>query len=267
VRDGGAGGPVRRALEVVGVPLGVPLACVAAWEIAVRALAIPAHLLPPPSAVVAEMAAKASLLWTHGVQTLHAIVLGFAISAVVGIALGVLLTSWWWLDAAVFPLLVFSQTVPKVAVAPLLMIWFGFGMRSKVLVTCLIAFFPVLIDTMLGLRATPTDMVLLARSTGAGGLTILAKFRLPYALPYIFGGLRIAVVFAVTGTVVSEFVGAESGLVYLMLVAQGQHQTALVFAIVVLLSVLSVALFGAVELAERRVIPWYGWMRREAGRA
>jgi NitT/TauT family transport system permease protein len=258
---------VRRTLEALAFPIGVPVACVAAWEGAVRALGIPDRLLPPPSAVLAEAMAKAPLLWGHGLETLQAILLGFAISAVVGIALGVLLTSWWWLDAAVFPLLVFSQTVPKVAIAPLLMIWFGFGIRSKVLVTFLIAFFPVLIDTMLGLRATPTDMVLLARSTGAGRLTILGKFRLPYALPYIFGGLRIAVVFAVTGTVVAEFVGAESGLVYLMLVAQGQHQTRLVFAIVAILSALSVALFAAVELIERRTIPWYAWMRREAGRA
>jgi NitT/TauT family transport system permease protein len=178
----------------------------------------------------------------------------------------VLLTSSWWLDAAVFPLLVFSQTVPKVAIAPLLMIWFGFGMQSKVFVTFLIAFFPVLIDTMLGLRATPPEMLLLARSTGAGPLTIFRRFRLPYALPYIFGGLRIAVVFAVTGTVVSEFVGAESGLVYLMLVAQGQHQTRLVFAIVVILSLLTVALFNAVEVVERRTIPWYGAIRGDAER-
>jgi NitT/TauT family transport system permease protein len=185
------------------------------------------------------------------------------VSAVLGLVLGVLLTSSWWLETAVFPLLVFSQTVPKVAIAPLLMIWFGFGIQSKVVVTFLIAFFPVLIDTMLGLRATPPDMVLLARSTGAGWLTIFRKFRLPYALPYIFSGLRIAVVFAVTGTVVAEFVGAERGLVYLLLVAQGQHQTRLVFAIITLLSALSVGLFATVELVERRVIPWYGWMRRE----
>jgi NitT/TauT family transport system permease protein len=249
------------------VQAGVPVACLVGWELAVRFLRIPERLLPAPSAVVAEIAAKAPLLWSHGIETLQAILLGFAISAVVGIALGALLASSWWLDVAVFPLLVFSQTVPKVAVAPLLMIWFGFGIKSKVLITFLIAFFPVLIDTMLGLRATPQEMILLARSTGASAATIFQKFRLPFALPYIFGGLRIAVVFAVTGTVVAEFVGAESGLVYLMLVAQGQHQTRLVFAIVAILAVLSVALFGLVEQLERRVIPWYGWMRRDAAEA
>ena len=254
---------MRRRIESLAFPIGVPLACVVAWEAGVRVLGIPDRLLPPPSAVLAEAVTKTPLLWGHGLETLRAILLGFVISAIVGIALGVLLTSWWWLDAAVFPLLVFSQTVPKVAIAPLLMIWFGFGVRSKVLVTFLIAFFPVLIDTMLGLRATPSDMLLLARSTGAGPLTIFRKFRLPYALPFIFGGLRIAVVFAVTGTVVSEFVGAERGLVYLMLVAQGQHQTRLVFAIVAILSVLTVALFAAVELVERWTIPWYAAIRRQ----
>jgi NitT/TauT family transport system permease protein len=256
---------VKRRLESLAFSVGVPVAGVVAWEAGARGLGIPDRLVPPPSAVLAEAVAKAPLLWGHGLETLRAILLGFAISALVGIALGVVLTSWWWLDAAVFPLLVFSQTVPKVAIAPLLMIWFGFGIQSKVLVTFLIAFFPVLIDTMLGLRATPSDMLLLARSTGAGPLTIFRKFRLPYALPYIFGGLRIAVVFAVTGTVVAEFVGAESGLVYLMLVAQGQHQTRLVFAIVAMLSILTVALFAAVELVERRTIPWYAAVRRETG--
>jgi NitT/TauT family transport system permease protein len=256
---------VTRRLASLAFIVGVPLACVVVWEAAVRGLGIPERLLPPPSAVLAEAVAKAPLLWGHGLETLRAILLGFAISVLVGIALGVLLTSSWWLEAAVFPLLIFSQTVPKVAIAPLLMIWFGFGIRSKVLVTFLIAFFPVLIDTMLGLRATPPDMLLLARSTGAGPVTIFSKFRLPYALPYIFGGLRVAVVFAVTGTVVAEFVGAESGLVYLMLVAQGQHQTRLVFAIVAILSLLTIALFAAVELVERWTIPWYAAIRGDAG--
>ncbi|MBI4347216.1 MAG: ABC transporter permease [Elusimicrobia bacterium] len=222
---------------------------------------MPDRLLPPPTAVVAAGAAKAALLWVHGLETLRAVLLGFAGAAVVGIALAVLMTSVWWLEAAIFPLVVVSQTVPKVAIAPLLMIWFGFGIQSKILVTFLIAFFPVLIDTMLGLRSTPVDMILLARSAGAGPVTIFLKFRFPHALPFVFAGLRTAAIFAITGTVVAEFVGGEKGLVYLLLVAQGQYQTGLMFSIVLILSVLGILMLAGVELLERRLIPWHIWMR------
>lgn len=255
----GAAVMARRAALVYPALAGVILLLV--WELAVRLLQIPDRLLPPPTAVLAAGVAKTSLLWAHGVETLRAVLLGFASAVVVGTALAVLMTSVWWLEAALFPLVVMSQTVPKVAIAPLLMIWFGFGIESKILVAFLIAFFPVLIDTMLGLRSTPAEMILLARSTGAGRVTVFLKFRLPHALPFVFAGLRTAAIFAITGTVVAEFVGAEKGLVYLLLVAQGQYQIGLMFFIVLILSLLGIAMLGTVELLERKVIPWYVWMR------
>jgi NitT/TauT family transport system permease protein len=242
-------------------PLSAGVALLVLWEIVVRAFQVPDRLLPAPTAVMAAGAAKTELLWGHGLETLRAVLLGFVTAAVVGVIAAVLMTSFWWLEAAIFPIVLVSQTVPKVAIAPLLMIWFGFGIESKILLTFLIAFFAVLIDAMLGLRSTPADMLLLARSTGAGPLTILFKFRLPYALPFVFAGLRTAAIFAITGTVVAEFVGGEKGLVYLLLVAQGQQQTGLMFSIVIILSVLGILMLAGVEFLERRLIPWYLWMR------
>jgi NitT/TauT family transport system permease protein len=235
----------------------LPVALLILWEAGVRAFGVDQRIVPAPSSVFVEMIVKAPLLASHAVPTLSAIFIGFIMSAIVGVLLGALLASSKLLDAAIFPLLIFSQAVPKIAIAPLLMIWFGFGIGSKVLVSFLMAFFAVLMDTMVGIKAMPPELLQLARSMGAREMTIFAKFRLPYALPYIFGGLRVASVFAVTGTVVAEFVGAENGLVYLMLVAQSSQQTSLVFAIVIILSVISIAMFEGVELIESRVVPWY----------
>lgn len=258
------GWTMRRIADGVPLALVVPLAVCLAWEVAVRAFRINERLLPAPSTIIEEMYVKAPLLMSHGVTTVGAVLLGFLASAVIGILLGALLVSSKWLDLSIFPLLLGSQAIPKIAVAPLLLIWFGNGLQLKMLVTFLMAFFPVLIDTMIGFRALPRETLLLARSMGASPFDLFRKFRLPHALPYIFSGLRISAVFAVSGTVVAEFVGAETGLVYLLVVGQAQHQTALVFAVVVILSILSMLMFGAVELAERRFVPWYGRRRAPA---
>jgi NitT/TauT family transport system permease protein len=246
-----------------GLQIVVPLAALAAWELTSRMFRLDT-LLPAPTAILAEIFVKARLLSQHGLETVNAVLLGLGASAVLGVLLGALLASTRWLSAAVLPLLVASQTVPKVAIAPLLMIWFGFGIESKVLIAFLMAFFPVLIDTMVGLQAVPAELILLARSMGARRIGVFLRFELPYASPYIFGGLRVAAVFAVAGVVVAEFVGTERGLMYLLAVAQGQHQSALVFGVVVILSVLSLLLFAGVELLERLLIPWYARARRSS---
>jgi NitT/TauT family transport system permease protein len=250
---------VRSLIDRIGPQLLVPILVCVAWEAAVHASGVDQRIIPAPSSVLSEIGAKAPLLFAHAIPTVSAVLIGFAASTVVGVLLGALLASSKLLDAAIFPLLIFSQTVPKIAIAPLLMIWFGFGIGSKIVISFLMAFFAVLMDTMVGIKAMPPELLQLARSMGAREATIFTKFRLPYALPYIFGGLRVASVFAVTGTVVAEFVGAENGLVYLMLVAQASQQTSLVFAIVIILSLLSIAMFETVELIERKVVPWYSY--------
>jgi NitT/TauT family transport system permease protein len=251
---------LRSALYAVALALAI----LAVWEVAVRLLQVPPRLLPPPTAIVTAGLARTHLIWPHGLETFRAIAIGFAASVVIGVSLATLMTSVWWIEASIFPLIVVSQTVPKVAVAPLLMIWFGFGIESKIIIAFLIAFFPILIDTMLGLRSTPPDMLVLARSIGAGRITTFLRFRFPHALPFVFAGVRTGAIFAVTGTAVAEFVGGEKGLVYLLLVAQGQYQTAFMFWIVLLLSLIGIALLTAVEFAERLIIPWHVAMRARA---
>src|SRR5215813_10222354 len=238
---------IRNVLYPVGVVLGV----LVIWEVGTRMLEVPAFLLPPPSAIAVSFIANASLLLFHGWITTAEILLGFALSIVVGIPLALAIFLWPTFSRSVLPLLVSSQAMPKVAVAPLFLVWFGFGLLPKVL----IAFLPVVISTAVGLASIEPEKIYLARSMGFGATATFFKFRLPNALPAIFGGLKISITLAVVGAVVGEFVGGDAGLGYLLMVANGSMDTRLLFAGIVALTVLGVVLFLLVELAERLAIP------------
>jgi NitT/TauT family transport system permease protein len=200
------------------------------------------------------MMKHASLLTVAaGVTTLE-IVLGFALSIAVGIPLALMIFLWPPFARAVLPLLISSQAMPKVAVAPLLLVWFGFGLVPKVLIAFLIAFFPVVINTAVGLAAIEPEKIHLARSMGLGAWDTFFKIRLPDALPAIFAGLKISITLAVVGAVVGEFVGGDAGLGYLLMVANGSMDTQLLFAGIVCLTILGVALYLVVELIERLAI-------------
>src|SRR5215813_4920906 len=226
---------IRNVLYPVGVVLGV----LVIWEAGTRMLEVPAFLLPPPSAVAVSFIANASLLLFHGWITTAEILLGFALSIVVGIPLALAIFLWPTFSRSVLPLLV----------------WFGFGLLPKVLIAFLIAFFPVVISTAVGLASIEPEKIYLARSMGFGATATFFKFRLPNALPAIFGGLKISITLAVVGAVVGEFVGGDVGLGYLLMVANGSMDTKLLFAGIVALTVLGVVLFLLVELAERLAIP------------
>jgi len=246
---------MRARLSAVIAPAGVVIALLALWEAGTRTFGVPAFLLPPPSAVVAAMGKHAALLAAAtGVTTLE-IVLGFALSIAVGIPLALMIFLWPAFARAVLPLLISSQAMPKVAVAPLLLVWFGFGLVPKVLIAFLIAFFPVVINTAVGLAAIEPEKIHLARSMGLGAWDTFFKIRLPDALPAIFAGLKISITLAVVGAVVGEFVGGDAGLGYLLMVANGSMDTQLLFAGIVCLTILGVALYLLVELTERLVIP------------
>jgi NitT/TauT family transport system permease protein len=160
-----------------------------------------------------------------------------------------------------------SQAIPKVAVAPLFVVWMGFGVMPKVSIAFLIAFFPVVIDTVIGLRSIQPEMLQLGRSMGGGTLRVFLKLRLPNALPNIFAGLKVAITLAVVGAITGEFVGSQSGLGYLLTSAGGQMDTALVFAVLVTISVIATLLFTIIEAVEKLVIPWHSSMRsRNVGR-
>jgi NitT/TauT family transport system permease protein len=245
----------RARVSAVLAPVAVVIAVLAFWEAGTRGFGVPAFLLPPPTAVVAAMVKHAPLLAAGAWVTTVEIVLGFALSIVVGIPLALMIFLWPPFARAVLPLLISSQAMPKVAVAPLLLVWFGFGLMPKVLIAFLIAFFPVVINTAAGLAAIEPEKIFLARSMGFGAMDTFFKIRLPDALPAIFAGLKISITLAVVGAVVGEFVGGDAGLGYLLMVANGSMDTQLLFAGIVWLTILGVALYLLVELAERLAIP------------
>ena len=192
----------------------------------------------------------------HVLATVESILLGFLIAVVFGVAGAVAIVYSETLRRAITPLLVTLQIVPKIAFAPLVLVWFGIGLASKVTIAFLIAFFPVLINTAVGLVQVEPDLLDLARSIKASPTWVFFKIRFPNSLPYFFAGLRVASTLAVIGAVIGEFVGSEKGLGYLILVSSSQINTALAFASMILLSVMSIVLFYALDWVERLVVPW-----------
>jgi NitT/TauT family transport system permease protein len=245
----------RARIAAVVAPVAVVIALLVLWEAGTRLFGVPAFLLPPPTAIAAAMAKNAALLAAGAWVTSLEILLGFLLSIAVGIPLALMIFLWPPFARAVLPLLISSQAMPKVAVAPLFLVWFGFGLIPKVLIAFLIAFFPVVINTAVGLSAIEPEKIHLARSMGFGAFDTFFKIRLPDALPAIFAGLKISITLAVVGAVVGEFVGGDAGLGYLLMVANGQMDTQLLFAGIVCLTILGVAFYLLVEVAERLVVP------------
>ncbi|MBU2551763.1 MAG: ABC transporter permease [Proteobacteria bacterium] len=227
-----------------------------AWQAAVWYWRIPAYLLPAPSVIIATMWRRADLLAGHALTTLAEIGLGFALALVLGIGLALLIHASRILERAIMPLVIASQTVPVFAVAPLLILWFGYGLGSKVVMAAVIVFFPIVINTVDGLRAADPDILALLTILEASPWQKFVKVRLPQALPFVFSGLRIGVAVSVIGAVIGEWVGARGGLGYLMIHANAQLQVEMVFAAIVWLSVLGVGLYALVAALERIAVPW-----------
>jgi NitT/TauT family transport system permease protein len=215
------------------------------------------YLLPLPTKIISTMVSQHSLLLSQGWVTLKEILIGFALSIVVAIPLAVAIVNSRIFEKSVFPLLVTSQVVPKVALAPLFLIWLGYGITPKIILVGLLCFFPIVIDTVAGLRSIEVEKIYLARSMGASSFQQFVKLRLPNALPYVFNGLKLAATFAVIGAVVSELIGASSGLGYLMIEAEGSLNTPVVFAAIGYLTIMGILMFTAVAFVERVSIPWH----------
>jgi len=214
-------------------------------------------VLPTPGQVASALARDRSVLLSSGWTTLSEILVGYAIAAVVGVAIAAAVSSARVVERAVYPWLVATQMVPIPAIAPVVILWTGFDIRPRVIVIALVSFFPVVVNTIDGLRATDGELVGLLRTLGARRREVFRVARLPSALPYVFSGLRVAAAFAVIGAVVAEWAGASSGLGYLVLSYSSQTATSDVFAAVVALAVIGVALFGLVGVVERFAIPWW----------
>jgi NitT/TauT family transport system permease protein len=243
-------GTARRVARSVLPPLAVTVVAIAAWELAVVVFDVSELTLAKPSAIAQEISDSRELLVDASWITTQEIVYGFLLSAGVGAALAIFVGALPWVDRALYPLIVGFQNIPKVALAPIFVLWFGYGVLPKMLLIAVIAFFPVTLNMRAGMRSVDPDLLELARSVGASRWQILTRLQLPSSLPYLFAGLRIAITFSVIGAVVAEFAGATEGLGYLIQFASTQLDTPLVFAGLVVISALGLALYYVVSLLE-----------------
>jgi NitT/TauT family transport system permease protein len=232
------------------------IGALAVWEAAIRAFRIPSFIIPAPSAILAEGWEWRYRFLGHTWVTLYETLGGFALSMLVGVPLAVLIVYSPALRSALYPLIVLMQSVPKIAIAPVLLLVLGHGEFPKVIVAFLVAFFPVVVDTATGLAATPPELLDLSRSYRASALKTFVKVRLPMAMPFVFAGAKVAITLSVIGAVVGEFVGSDEGLGYVILSATSYWKTELAFSSMILLSVMAIVLFGAVSLVERLACPW-----------
>src|SRR5881398_2657038 len=246
----------QRVLAEYVMPALTLVGALALWEAATSIFKIPRFIMPAPSAILGEGWEWRYRFIHHTWVTLYETLGGFALSIAVGVPLAVLIVYSPLLRGALYPLIVLTQSVPKIAIAPVLLLVLGYGAIPKVVVAFLVAFFPVVVDTATGLAATPPELLDLSRSYRASAFKTFVKVRLPMALPFFFAGAKVAIALSVIGAVVGEFVGPDKGLGYVILSATSYWKTELAFSSMILLSVMAILLFGAVSLVERLVCPW-----------
>ncbi len=233
-------------------------AALAAWELVTRLKWLPPYLLPSPEAVAGRLAATiaSGMLVQHVMVTLQEVLLGLALGLILATAAGTLLAKSPAAEQLLSPYIIASQSIPTVAIAPLLVIWFGPGRLSKILISALLVFFPVLVNTMVGIRSVPEDLRDLMRILKASHWQVFTRLELPAALPVYLGGVKVGATLSVIGAVVGEFVGSDEGLGFVINVARGMYDTALVFGAVFVLIGMALSLYGLVTLIERRVLSW-----------
>jgi NitT/TauT family transport system permease protein len=254
-----AGGDVRRrrlraTAAQLGYPVGLVLVLLALWQLVLPFTSVNRELVPVPSDIAVALVDNWSEILRHTWPTLFEILVGFAIAAAGGVLIAITISSLPIVRRTVEPLLVASLVVPKVALAPLFVIWFGFGYTPKIIIVVLVCFFPVVVDTTLGLSSVPREMRLLGRSMGASPLRFFLRVSLPYALPNLFVGLKVALALATVGAVVAEFVQSSQGLGYLLLFSNENLQTDLFFAVMLVFTALGVALYMLLEAVELVVL-------------
>ena len=262
---------MRTRPELVLAPL-LLVIVVLVWEYGVVWLDVPGYILPPPSRIAFAMwqGLDAGIFdrggyWLHAGVTVAEVLLGFVIGSGVGLILGTVISQFRILEATLRVYLVAIQSLPKVALAPIIVMWFGFGLTSKVVIICLLTFFPLLITSMAGFKAVDAERLELMRALGARPWQIFWKVRFPSALPYIFAGLDMAAVLAVVGAVVGEFVGAQRGLGTLILSMNAQMDTAGTFSVFIILAIVGVVMYQAMRIIERRFLFWSGDHMRAIG--
>jgi NitT/TauT family transport system permease protein len=239
----------------------------AAWEVGVWLFDVKEYLLPAPSVVIMALAQNSLKVLESALVTTQEILAGYGLAIVVSIPLALSIAYSKFMEETVYPLVVFLQIVPKIAIAPLFLIWFGFGFTPKLLLVFLLSFFPIVVSSIAGFKSVDPDIMDFARTTGAGSWRLFAKIRLPQALPGIFTGLKVGAALSATAAVVAEFVASDRGLGYLLLQYNGDLNTPMVFGIIIVLSVIGLVVYYAVEIVERIVIPWHVSQQPPAGDA
>jgi NitT/TauT family transport system permease protein len=245
-----------RRLAWASAPVLTFVVLIVLWGVLVAVFRVPDYLVPAPQAVIPKLYQARQALWMNTVTTLREIIIGFAITVVLSIPLGLLIALSLVARRVAYPVLVFIQLVPKIAVAPLFLVWFGFGIQSKVLLTVLLSFFPLLLASIAGFQALDTRLLYLTRSMGASAWQTFWYVRFPSALHVIFAGLKTTATIAATAAIVAEFVGSNAGLGYQLLVATGVLDTPLIFAILLILTVIGIGLNYLIEAVAYFVMPW-----------
>jgi NitT/TauT family transport system permease protein len=233
------------------------------WQLVTTTFSIPDYLLPRPTEVAARIARDWAQILAAAQFTVIEVLIGFTVSVVVGVplAFGIVLSRT--LERIVMPMMVASQAIPKVAIAPILVVWLGFGLLPKVSIAFLIAFFPIVVSTVTGLKSVELDMIDLVRSMGAGTGKIMLRVRAPSALPHMFAGFKVAICLSVVGAIVGEFVGSDTGLGYLLLTATGTLDGTLVWSTLIILIAIGVTLYMVVVRLERLAIRWHVSVRAD----
>jgi NitT/TauT family transport system permease protein len=247
---------VKKALDYL-YPVLALVGLVVIWELWTSTGDVPRYLLPSASATMASLVNDWPMLFDNAISTTIAILLGFGLSVVVGVGFGMLIVWLKPIEKAAYPLLVGSQAIPKIALAPIFVVWFGFGLTPRVVMAFLISFFPVVVATVTGMKAIDPELVHVSRCMGLRPVARFLKVRLPNSLPHVFSGLKVAISLAAVGAVVGEFVGSDSGLGNVMLRSLSLVNTPLLFASIIVLTAIAILLFMAVEMIERLAIPWH----------
>lgn len=246
----------RKGIIVVVAPVVTFVLLVALWALLVRVLDVPRYIVPAPQLIPPALMENREDLWSHTLITMQAILLGFGASVVFAVPMGLAIALSEVTKQTAYPVLVFVQLIPKIAVAPLFLIWFGFGLQSKVLLTALMTFFPLLLASIAGFQVLDERLLYLTRSMGASQWQTFREVRLPSAMPIIFSGLKTSATIAATAAIVAEFVGSNAGLGYRLLVASIYLDTPLIFAILVILTIIGLGLNYIIEAIEYLVMPW-----------
>lgn len=227
------------------------------WEIIVNVFEVPRFIMPAPSAIVAEFMVPGADLWRHARLTMLESILGFTLAVIAGSTLAVLISRFEVVQLTIYPYLIALSTIPVLAIAPLLILWFGFGILPKIIVSALVSFLPIVINTMRGLESVDYRLMELMYSISASQWQVYRKIRFYTALPYFFAALKVSIAGAVVGAVVGEFLGSDTGLGYLIIRASSRLDTPLLFMSIVLLGILGVSLFLIITLAEKKILHWY----------